>query len=147
MVVRLETIENIAGVEIGFPADATSDEVVEALAGAAGELTVIARLSLSCAVDLASGVIRAGVSALSLAPPRGALPGHGGELISGRLYGPGVFPQVLLVTSELARQGIPLIAAGGVYRREDADALLDAGALAVQVDAVLWRGDWLERGD
>jgi dihydroorotate dehydrogenase len=41
------------------------------------------------------------------------------------------------------RIGIPLIAGAGIYRRQDAQALRDAGAWAVQLDTVLWRG-WVE---
>jgi dihydroorotate dehydrogenase len=37
-----------------------------------------------------------------------------------------------------------LIACGGVYKPEDVDVLLDAGAKAVQVDSALWRGQWLQ---
>jgi dihydroorotate dehydrogenase len=33
-----------------------------------------------------------------------------------------------------------VIGGGGVYRPEQAQAMLAAGALAVQVDAALWRG-------
>jgi NAD(P)H-dependent flavin oxidoreductase YrpB (nitropropane dioxygenase family) len=33
---------------------------------------------------------------------------------------------------------VPLIAGGGVYRREQAQSLLRAGAAAVQLDGVLW---------
>ena len=65
-------------------------------------------------------------------------------VLSGRMYGPGIFPQVLYTTRELVGMGVPVIAGGGVYTPEDAEALVDAGALAAQVDTALWRGDWLD---
>lgn len=142
MIVRLEAVENVIGVEVGFPADVTQDDAEAVLSGAVGELSVMARVSLLRASGLAPALLRAGASAVTLGPPRGALPAGQGEHFSGRLFGPAVFSQLLYVTRELARQGVPVIAGSGVYTPGDVEALLDAGALAVQVDTVLWRGDW-----
>jgi dihydroorotate dehydrogenase len=38
--------------------------------------------------------------------------------------------------------GLPIIGAGGVWNKENADSMVSAGALAVQVDAALWGFDW-----
>jgi dihydroorotate dehydrogenase len=40
----------------------------------------------------------------------------------------------------LVAAGIPTLAAGGVFSAADGQQLLDAGALAVQIDIALWRG-------
>jgi dihydroorotate dehydrogenase len=80
-------------------------------------------------------VIDGGASAVSLGAPRGKLVG-----ISGRMYGSGVFPLALRAVESLAGCGVPVIGAGGVYQQRDLEAMLAAGAFAVQVDAVLWRG-------
>jgi NAD(P)H-dependent flavin oxidoreductase YrpB (nitropropane dioxygenase family) len=56
------------------------------------------------------------------------------------MYGPGVFPLALRAVENLAGCGLPVIGAGGVYQQRELDAMLAAGASAVQVDAVLWRG-------
>jgi dihydroorotate dehydrogenase len=61
--------------------------------------------------------------------------------VRGRLYGPALLPLALEVVSAIARQGIAVIGAGGLYRQEDIDAMLSAGAAAVQLDAVFWRGE------
>jgi dihydroorotate dehydrogenase len=61
-------------------------------------------------------------------------------MVSGRLYGPGLFPQAAAAVLKMAALGIPAIGAGGIYSREQADKLLSAGAVAVQLDGVLWRG-------
>jgi dihydroorotate dehydrogenase len=44
--------------------------------------------------------------------------------------------------SELVKMGIQVIGGGGVHQAEQADAMLAAGAMGVQLDTVLWRGDW-----
>jgi dihydroorotate dehydrogenase len=64
-----------------------------------------------------------------------------GEQVTGRLSGVGLFPQSLLVVRDSAQAGIPIIGAGGVGSKKNADAMLSVGALAVQMDASLWRGD------
>jgi dihydroorotate dehydrogenase len=135
MIESLENVEGVMGVEIGLPPDIDMDSAYIFAQAAIGELPAILRLPMEQAIDLAQAVIEAGASAVSLGAPRGKLEG-----IRGRMYGPGVFPLALRTTEILAGQGIPVIGAGGVYQKSDAQAMLDAGALAVQVDAVLWQG-------
>jgi dihydroorotate dehydrogenase len=60
--------------------------------------------------------------------------------VQGRLYGPAILPMALRVVHELTQLGIPTIGAGGIYTQEHKNAMLAVGALAVQLDAVLWRG-------
>jgi dihydroorotate dehydrogenase (NAD+) catalytic subunit len=146
MILKLETIENIAAVEIGFPADVSRAEAAEVLSGATGELSLVARVGLGQAVSFGAALIEAGASAVCLGPPRGTMRLDAEEWFSGRVYGPAVLPQSLQAVRALVRSGVPVIAGGGVYSHQDKEALLAAGALAVQVDTALWRGDWLERG-
>jgi len=61
-------------------------------------------------------------------------------LLHGRLYGPAIFPQALEATNDLVERGIPVVAAGGIYSSTQIDAMLAAGARAVQLDTWLWRG-------
>ncbi len=42
---------------------------------------------------------------------------------------------------EMVEGKIPVIAAGGIYRPRQIKTMLTAGAIAVQLDTVLWRGD------
>ena len=49
-------------------------------------------------------------------------------------------PQALALVRDAARVGIPVIGSGGVWKPEQAEAMKEAGAIAVQLDAVLWRG-------
>lgn len=137
---RLETVEGVMGIELGLPPgldEAAARQMVEA---ALGELALIVRLPFEQALELGRGVIEAGAAAVSLGAPRGMLPGLEGRRVEGRLYGPAVFPQALQLTRQLAEQGLPLIAGGGVYSDEQAAAMLAAGARAVAWDAALWLG-------
>jgi dihydroorotate dehydrogenase (NAD+) catalytic subunit len=146
MLVRLEEVENVIAVEIGLPDTIESGEAVGVVESAIGELPVIVRLPITKAVELGELIQQAGASAVSLGPPRGALPGPDGENVQGRSYGPGVFPQALHAVDVLAQHGVPVIGGGGLYKLEQAEAMLAAGALAVQLDTVLWRGDWFVLG-
>ena len=111
---------------------------------ALGELSVIIRIPLEAVnhnTHLLDAIAETGASAISTAPPHGALPGVDGTVVSGRLYGPGMFPQALANVKKLSGTGIPIIGAGGVYSQRDVDALLDTGAMAVQLDSILWQGN------
>jgi len=142
-VLELETAENILAIEIGFPESIARQEASQIITGALGELPLIARLPLTRSIDLAPMVVEAGAVAVSLAPPRGAL-AIGEEMVSGRLYGPAVYPQALQAVGELNQAGIVVIGAGGIYQQQQVEEMYRAGAWAVQVDLALWRGDWLD---
>ncbi len=136
---NIEALENVLAVELNIPADASPQLAGELCRAAAGKLALIAKLSLPRAEELAHGCLAAGAGAVSLGPPRGSLPGAGGGVVNGRLYGPAIFPQALAVTQGLVRAGVPVIAAGGIESDEQATACLAAGAIAIQFDVSLWR--------
>lgn len=138
MVLSLEEVENVVGVELGFSPDADRQSIARSVEAAAGELSVIACLPFERAVDLANGLVGSEVSAVSLDAPRGMLPDARGRLASGRLYGPALFPAALRLVQALAGKGLPVIGSGGIYTPQDARAMLTAGAAAVQLDAVFW---------
>lgn len=140
MAQALEGLEGVAGIELGLPPQADAAFCRSLLQAALGELPVIARLPFEAAFTLAESLGKGGAAAFSLSAPRGMLKAPNGELVSGRLYGPAVFPQALALAAQLSQLGLPLIAGGGVARRADAEAMLAAGALAVQLDSVLWLG-------
>lgn len=140
LVRRLEAVEGVTGLEVGVTSDARVEMVVAFTQAASGELAVIMRLPMERSVELAPGAMNAGATAISLAPPRGVYPTGDGEMIQGRLYDPGILPVALRMVHELTQMSIPTIGAGDVYTREHKEAMLAAGALAVQLDGVLWRG-------
>lgn len=137
MVRQLESVENVMAVELGFAPLLADDIILLAVGMSAGELPLIVNLPWEQVLRLGPQVLGAGAEAVSLAAPRGMV----GQ-VTGRLFGPALFAQSVLLAREAARAGIPLIGGGGVYSKENASAMLAAGALAVQVDAVLWRGDF-----
>ena len=145
MVRFLEGREGVAGIEVGLAAEVDRLSAQALTAASLSELPIIVRLPLERAYDLAPTVIEAGASAISLGPPRGSLPLPEGKQVSGRLYGPAIFPLALEMVKAITRFGIKVIGAGGVYQPADVKAMLSAGAIAVQIDTALWRG-WGEPG-
>ncbi len=142
MIESLEEIENVVGIEIGFPHDADEKTTSAILASAQGELPIMARISLSNAQEIGRIAFEAGASLISIGPPRGALTMPTGEEIFGRLYGPSLFPQVRAAVSNLVALNIPVVGGGGVFAYEQAEELLEAGAVGVQLDTILWQGDF-----
>jgi len=138
----LEEMENILGLEIGLADDTPLEAAVQVVQLALGELPLMVRLPMLRFSELAAPVMEAGASLVSLSPPRGALQTPDGAIQTGRLYGPGIFPLALQTVQALAAQGIPVVGVGGIYRSGQAQAMLAAGAIAVQVDTALWRGYW-----
>jgi dihydroorotate dehydrogenase len=128
---------------VAFPIHAGVELVRVFVQASRGELPVIARVPLERAGELASPAVDAGAAAVSLGAPRGALPLPAGGTARGRLYGPALFPLALSLVQTLSQAGVPVIGAGGVYTPLQTQAMLAAGALAVQLDAVLWRGGFL----
>jgi len=140
MVQRLESADNVMAVELGFAPLLADDILSITLEMCLGELPLIFCLSAEQVLSLGPRLIEAGADAISMAAPRGALPVEGGRLTEGRLFGPSLFPQALEIVHSAHKLGLPIIGAGGVYSKENADTLLSAGVLAVQMDSVLWRG-------
>ncbi len=136
MVQLLEGRENVVAVELGFAPGLADDILVLAVELAQGELPLIACLPFE-QQHLAANLLQVGASALSLAAPRGFLSTAYGTL-GGRMFGPGLYPQSLEWVKRLAGAGFPVIGAGGVYGWGQAEFMLQAGAMAVQLDAALW---------
>jgi dihydroorotate dehydrogenase (NAD+) catalytic subunit len=138
MVIQLEELEGVMGIELGLPPEVDPETALDLVGAAVGELPLIVRLPVERAGELARSLAESPVSAISLAPPRGALVGSNGEIVRGRLFGPAVFPLALGGLQDVLEGGLPVIAGGGVYEPWQAEACLEAGAIAVQLDSVLW---------
>jgi dihydroorotate dehydrogenase len=138
MVQMLERKENVMGVELGFAPLLSDDILYLALEMCQGELPLVVSLTAEQVTRIGARVMQAGAAAISLSAPRGALNAGDGSLTVGRLYGPSLFPQALELVHTAARMGLPVIGAGGIWKRDQAEAMIQAGALAVQVDASLW---------
>lgn len=134
----VESIDDVAGLELGL-GDVDAHQAAALVTASAGEVPLIAHLPLGTAPSVFIAAAEAGAQAVSIGAPRGALPGPDGATVHGRLYGPAVFPLALQAVAELKEHlRVPIFAGGGVYRREQAAALLRAGADGVQLDGVLW---------
>jgi dihydroorotate dehydrogenase (NAD+) catalytic subunit len=142
MVRTLETQENVMAVELGFAPLLANDIILLTLEMCSGELPLIFSLPVEQVFSLGPRLIQEGAQAISISMPRGALPTDHSSLTTGRLYGPSIFPRALETVYSAARLGLPIIGAGGVWTKENADAMLAIGALAVQVDAALWGFNW-----
>ncbi len=133
----LEGMENVVAMELSFAPLLADDIIRLAVEASQGELPLIVSLPSEQLLELGGEVLELGAAALSLAPPRGALP-LGDSLVTGRLFGPALFPRSLDLVHSAARFGFPVIASGGVCSFSDVQAMLDAGALAVQMASSLW---------
>jgi dihydroorotate dehydrogenase len=142
MVHMLESHENVMAAELGFAPQLSDDIILMTLEMCLGEVPLIFSLPVEQVLSLGSRLIQGGAQAVSISAPRGALPlfPNPSPLITGRLYGPSLLPQTLETVYSASKIGLPIIGAGGVWTKENADAMLSVGALAVQVDAVLWTG-------
>ncbi len=142
MVEKLESMDNVMAAELGFAPLLADDIILVAIEMCLGELPLIVCLPEEQILRIGPAVIQMGAAAVSLAAPRGELTADDGRLTEGRLFGPSLFPRTLAVVHAAARLGLPVIGGGGVYKREQAEVLKEAGVMAVQLDAVLWRGGY-----
>jgi len=152
MVRTLETPENVMAAELGFAPLLADDIILMTVDMCRGELPLIFSLPPDQLLSLGPRLIEAGAAAVSIAAPRGALPPprleadpKAGEPVTGRLFGPSLFPQSLNLVREAVMANMAIIGAGGVWTKINVDAMLAAGAIAVQADAALWGFDWQAR--
>ncbi len=141
MVARLEEVEGVSAIELGLPPDSPADRALSIIHSALGELPLVVAVPLHrWSEPWVSRLPELSISALTLSAPRGVMPDDKGQLRSGRLMGPALFPQALAALVALRSMEIPIILGAGIYRRADALKALESGARAVQIDAALWRG-------
>ncbi|MCY4146752.1 MAG: hypothetical protein OXE95_10545 [Chloroflexi bacterium] len=140
----LDAVDEVAAVELGLGDDVGVDEAVALVRAAATvEKPLLVRLPFYECQELARPVAEAGADALVMtAAPRGtARDAEGGQLVSGRIYGPLIKPLVLRMVGRLRRElpaDLPIIGCGGIHSPTDARDYIEAGAVAVQVDAATW---------
>lgn len=138
MVGKLEGLENIIGVELGLPPGCEPADLSTILAGGAGELPLIPCLEPE-QVPLLLDTLKDNQPAMvHLVEPRGTLPGPGGEMVSGRLYGPAIFPIMLKAARVLVSVGLRVMANGGIAARWQVDGLMEIGVSAVGLGSALW---------
>jgi len=141
MVRRFEEMEAVAAIELSFPYHICGGEILDLIRAALGELPLVLAVPIDrIRESWLPQAVQLGLAALSMAPPRGTLMAEDGRTIHGRLYGPALLPLARAALDYLKAAGLPVIAAGGVASPSEIDWLSEAGAAAVQLDFVLWRG-------
>lgn len=133
----------LAAFELGLPPTSTPADVNDWLRAikAGGELPLLVKLPVGASVEIAKAAVAASADALVIgAPPLGAaFSAQSKQIITGHLFGPALHS---LVLSELrwltVAFDLPLIAVGGIHTLAEAQAFLEAGASAVQLDSLLF---------
>ena len=141
MIHKLEGLENILAVELGLPPYCDPGFLSAVMTAGAGELPLIPCLSPEQVPTLLEILKDLQPIALHLVEPRGTLPSPGSETITGRLFGPAIFPVMLAAAQVLINAGLRVITNGGVYAPWQVDALMKAGAKAVGLGSIFWQVD------
>jgi dihydroorotate dehydrogenase (NAD+) catalytic subunit len=140
---HLEEETAIAGLELALPGGAGASDASAWVSAVrrASTLPLLARLPDAVAEELAAACAEAGADALVIGtPPIATHPTGDGPLVEAPLGGPAALPFTLRALRAVARLGIglPLVAAGGIYRADNARLCLELGAVAVQVRGLVW---------
>lgn len=138
MIRRLEGLENIMGVELGLPPDFQPEALTAILEAARGELPFILSLNPDQIPTLLPTIQENSQIPIHLTEPRGMLLNEEGELVTGRLYGPAIFPSMLKAAKTLVGEGLQVIVNGGLSQIWQANALLACGVMAVGLGSLLW---------
>jgi len=139
MVQKLETLENLMALEIGLPPDCDPSLLETLFDAASGELPLIIYMNKEQLPDLLDPLGKLGASAVHLGPPRGTLPNQAGDLATGRLYGPAVFPLMLHALKTLVDSDLKVITYGGINNHWQAQTMFESGAMGVSLGEVLWK--------
>jgi len=135
---ELENVENVMAVQLGFAPLLSDDIILLNLEMCIGELPLIFALPHEQVLSLGPRLIQEGAGMISISSLRGAINDKDGNIITGRLYGRSLFPRSLDIVRSAAILGLPIIGSGGVWSDVDVNAMLKAGAAAVEIDAKLW---------
>ncbi len=140
---QIEEESGAAALELQLPQVAHRNDAAAWISAArrACTLPLLVKLPTARAVALAATCASAGADALVVGTaPMAAGRTPDGALVEGPLAGPVAFPLTLYALRAVAGLSLdlPLIAAGGITRAEDAQTCFDAGAVAIQVRSLAW---------
>ena len=139
----LDGQKGLVGFELGLPPELSAVEVRECVEAVLrrSELPVLAKFFFPFAMRAIKTAIETGVSALVLCgTPIAEVITPAGVPVSGYYFGGGIVAHTVprLVAVKEAFPDVPLIAAGGIHTLADVDHCLRAGAVAVQLDSVIF---------
>jgi len=139
MVRKLEGLENILALELGLPPDCDPGLLSVIMAAGVGELPVIPCLNPGQIPIFLDTLKELKPITVHLVEPRGSMPAPDGGLVTGRLYGPAIFPVMLQAAQTLVNAGLQVIANGGVIARWQVDAFLKAGVIGIGLACAFWQ--------
>ncbi len=139
---QLSMVDGVSGIELLLPrhADAGLTRDLVRAAERSCDLPLWVKLPLEQAALLAPVAVEAGAVGLVVGqPPLGAA-SNGTSIVTGALFGPLAFAPMLAALISVSALGLPaaLIACGGIHTVVQAQQVLAAGALALQLDSVIW---------
>jgi len=140
----LTSAAGMAAFELGLPADALPDEVFDWTTAIreAAELPLLVKIPFMAVVEVAAAAVEAGADALVVSmPPPGAaqITRTALTMLHGQFFGPALHPLILPQIEFFGRNfNLPIVGSGGIHSLADAQAFLTAGAMAVQLDSVLF---------
>jgi len=131
----------LSSVELHVAAGTAPDGVVPmiTLLASAPLQAVLVRLPLESVASLATAAAAAGADALVVAAPAmGRAQTTNGTIQEGEVHAPSLQPLYAQAVQAAASAGIPVIGRGGIASWEDVRTMLASGAMAVQLDSILW---------
>lgn len=136
---ELENLENVTALELGLPPGIGTKKQLELIRAAVGELPIFVCQPLDeINRSLIDQLPVLGDIGVVITAPRGVLM-QKGKTISGRLFGPALYPSALAALCRLCGAGLPIVAGCGIYSIEQGEEALATGAAAVQVDGWCWQ--------
>ncbi len=132
----------LAAIELGLPHQARYQDVEPWIRAIhkGSELPLLVKFPLNAPFEVAEAVANASADGLIIgtSPLGAALSSLQNRTVTGHLYGPALFNQMLHNLQSISDLGLPLIATGGIHSISDVQLVLKAGATAAQLDSLLF---------
>jgi hypothetical protein len=143
----LESIENIAALELGIDSSLKEAEIESNIQAAMGELPIILSLPFEFVFqEWLELVLISEIVAISIQAPRGVLK-HNDQYFHGRLYGRSIFPLTLRAVQHLTSFEKPIYAGVGVLQESQISNLSEIGAHNFQGHELIWRNSLIFNPD
>jgi len=137
----LESIENIAAIELGIDNSLKEADIEANIQAVMGELPIILSLPFEYVfLDWLERILIPEIVAISIQAPRGVLL-HNDQYIHGRLFGSSIFPLTLHAVQHLSSFEKPIFAGAGVLHESQLSRLFDMGAHNFQGHELIWRNN------
>ncbi|PKO07350.1 MAG: hypothetical protein CVU41_01225 [Chloroflexi bacterium HGW-Chloroflexi-3] len=141
MVRTLESIENIAAIELGIDNSLKEPDIEANIQSAMGELPIILSLPFEFVFQEWLGrILIQEIVAISIQAPRGVLK-QNDQYFHGRLYGRSKFPLTLHAVQHLTSFEKPIFAGVGVLDESQISRLFEMGANNFQGHEIIWRNN------